>query len=215
MKKLIPLLALAALSALAGTASADDVAVLQLKTGAQMQRIVLEFYEDSAPIAVANFKKLASHRFYNGTAIHRVFPHLMVQGGDPLSKRPGGAGIGTGGPGYTLPPEIRRKQTTGAVAAARLPDKINPARVSNGSQFFVSLQPMPNLDGQYTVFAHVVEGLDVLDKISQAAADTNDSPVERIVIETLHIMPREKAMATGAPPATGESRLQRIFHRLF
>ena len=212
MKKLLPLLTLAALSAVAATASADDVAVLQFKNGAQMQRVVLEFYEDSAPVTVANFKKLASSRFYNGTAIHRVFPHLMVQGGDPLSKRKGASGIGTGGPGYTLPPEIGRKQTTGAVAAARLPDKINPARVSNGSQFFVSLQPMPNLDGQYTVFAHVLEGLDVLEKISQAPADTNDSPVQRIVLETVNIVPREEAATVGV---TGENRLRRIFHRLF
>ena len=212
MKKLLPLLALAALSAVTATASADDVAVLQFKNGAQRQRVILEFYEDSAPVTVANFKKLASSRFYNGTAIHRVFPHLMVQGGDPLSKRKGASGIGTGGPGYTLPPEIGRKQTTGAVAAARLPDKINPARVSNGSQFFVSLQPMPNLDGQYTVFAHVLEGLDVLEKISQAPADTNDSPVQRIVLETVNIVPREEAATVGV---TGENRLRRIFHRLF
>ena len=97
-------------------------------------------------------------------------------------------------------------------AAARLPDKINPARVSNGSQFFVSLQPMPNLDGQYTVFAHVLEGLDVLEKISQAPADTNDSPVQRIVLETVNIVPREEAATVGV---TGENRLRRIFHRLF
>lgn len=212
MKKILPLLALAALSAFAATASADEVAVLQFQTGAQPQRVVLEFYEDSAPITVANFKKLASRGFYDGTAIHRVFPHLMVQGGDPLSKRKGASGIGTGGPGYTLPAEIARKQITGAVAAARLPDKINPGRVSNGSQFFVSLQPMPNLDGQYTVFAHVLEGLDALDKISQTSADTNDSPVPRIVIESVRIVPREEA-ATGG--ATGENRLHRLFHRLF
>ena len=212
MKKLHPLLAFAALNSLAGTACADDVAVLQLKTGTQMQRVVLEFYEDSAPHTVANFKKLASARFYNGTAVHRVFPRLMIQAGDHLSKNKGNAGVGTGGPGYTLPPEIGRKQSTGAVAAARLPDKINPARRSNGSQFFVSLQPMPNLDGQYTVFAHVVEGLEVLDKLSQAPTDTNDSPTERIVLESVRILPREQATAACGP---GENRLRRLFHRLF
>ena len=212
MKKLLPLLALAALSALAAPALADDVAVLQFKTGGQMQRIVLEFYEDSAPVTVANFKKLAASGFYNGTAVHRIFPRLMVQAGDPLSKKKGNAGIGTGGPGYTLPPEIKRKQTTGAVAAARLSDKINPARRSNGSQFFVSLRPMPNLDGQYTVFAHVAEGLDVLDAISQQPADTNDSPVERVVIASVRILPREEATASGTP---GGNWFSRAFHRLF
>ena len=211
-KTLLPLLSLAALGTCASRALADDVAVLQFKTGAQVQRVVLEFYEESAPVTVANFKKLAASGFYNGTAIHRVFPHLMVQAGDPLSKKKGNPGIGTGGPGYTLPPEIARKQITGAVAAARLPDKINPARRSNGSQFFVSLQPMPNLDGQYTVFAHVTEGLEALEQISQKSADTNDSPVERVVIESVRIQPREEATASAAG---GESWVTRTFHRLF
>ncbi|MEI6562558.1 MAG: peptidylprolyl isomerase [Verrucomicrobiota bacterium] len=212
MKTLLPLLALAALGAFASSALAEDVAVIQFKAGAQMQRVVLEFYENSAPITVANFKKLAASGFYNGTAVHRIFPHLMVQMGDPLSKKKGSPGIGTGGPGYTLPPEIARKQTEGAVAAARLSDKINPARRSNGSQFFVSLQPMPNLDGQYTVFAHVTEGLEALEQISQKSADTNDSPVERVVIDSVRIQPREEATATVA---SGENWFVRTFHRLF
>lgn len=118
---------------------------MQFKTGGTLQRVVIEFYEDSAPNTVANFKKLARSRFYNGTTVHRAFPHLMIQAGDPLSKRKGKANIGTGGPGYTLPSEIARKHIAGAVAAARLPDKINPDRRSNGSQFYVTLQPMPNL----------------------------------------------------------------------
>ncbi|MCX6966586.1 MAG: peptidylprolyl isomerase [Verrucomicrobia bacterium] len=212
MKKIVPLLAFAALGALASPAQADEVAVLQFKTGAQVQRVVLEFYEDSAPNTVANFKKLAASGFYNGTAIHRVFAHLMVQAGDPLSKKKGTGAIGTGGPGYTLSPEIRRKQAAGAVAAARLPDKINPARRSNGSQFFVSLQPMPNLDGQYTVFAHVAEGLDVLDKISQTSADTNDSPVQQVVLTSVRIVEREQAQTSDA---SGKNWLQRNFERLF
>ena len=211
MKTLLPLLSLAALSALTSSALADDVALLQFKTGDQIQRVVLEFYESSAPVTVANFKKLAARGFYNGTAVHRIFPRLMVQAGDPLSKKEGTLGIGTGGPGYTLPAEIARKQTTGDVAAARLPDKLNPSRRSNGSQFFFSLQPMPNLDGQYTVFAHVAEGLDVLEAISQKPADTNDSPVQRIVLESVRILPREES--TGC--TTGENWFARIFHRLF
>lgn len=209
MKKNLVILGLALL---AGTSWADDVALLQIKTGSKIERVILEFYEDSAPNTVANFKKLANARFYNGTAFHRVFPHTMVQAGDPRSKHKGNEGIGIGGPGYTLPPEIRRKHITGAVAAARLPDKINPARVSNGSQFYIALQPMPNLDGQYTVFGHVVEGLGVLDAISQLPADTNDNPVERVVIESIHIVPREAATTTVS---TTENWLKRIFHRIF
>ena len=76
---------------------------------------------------------------------------------------------------------------------ARLPDKINPARVSNGSQFYVCLKPMPNLDGQYTVFGHVVEGIEVLDAISAMPVDSNDNPITRVVIKSVKILPREKA----------------------
>ena len=89
--------------------------------------------------------------------------------GDPLSRKKDRTKVGTGGPGYTILPEIRRKHTKGAVAAARLPDKINPSRVSNGSQFFICLQPQPSYDGQYTVFGHVLYGLDTLDLISHEA----------------------------------------------
>jgi len=85
-----------------------------------------------------------------------------VQAGDPLSRRKDRAKVGTGGPGYTLQPEIRRKHTVGAVAMARLPDKINPARVSNGSQFYICLKPMPNLDGQYTCLVMSSRGLNGL-----------------------------------------------------
>jgi cyclophilin family peptidyl-prolyl cis-trans isomerase len=75
---------------------------------------------------------------------------------------------------------------------ARLPDKINPSRMSNGSQFYIALKPMPNLDGQYTVFGHVLSGMDVLDLISLKPADSNDNPVDRIVIGSIRIVPREK-----------------------
>lgn len=211
MKYLLPLLTLAALGILVPAAHADDVAVLRIKNGNQIQRVIIEFYEDSAPNTVANFKKLAKSRFYNGTAVHRVFPHLMIQTGDPLSKRKSAFGVGTGGPGYTLPPEIARKHIAGAVAAARLPDKLNPARVSNGSQFYVTLQPMPNLDGQYTVFGHALEGMAALDAISQVRTDTNDSPVNPVIIESVHIVPRGAATVEEPP----EGRVARFFRRLF
>lgn len=204
-------LLLAAAFAAAGSALADDVAVLQLRTGDQLQRVVIELYPESAPATVANFKKLAQSRFYNGTAIHRAYPHLMLQMGDPLSKRQGNLGIGTGGPGHTLPLEAGRKHVAGAVAAARLGDKINPARRSNGSQFYITLQPMPSLDGQYTVFGRVIDGMAALDKISEGQTDTNDSPVKRVVVESVHIVPREAA-AAGEPR---QGRSGRLWHKLF
>jgi len=188
------LLALSAL--LGGNALADEVAVLDIRIGREkpLQRVIIEFYEDAAPVTVANFKKLVREKFYNGTAFHRVFPGQMVQGGDPLSESKDRTNVGTGGPGYTLPAEINRhKHTPGAVAMARLGDKVNPALVSNGSQFYIALEAMPDLDGKYTVFGNVIAGQEVLDVISRKAADTNDNPVERIVIRRARIVDRSVA----------------------
>jgi cyclophilin family peptidyl-prolyl cis-trans isomerase len=174
---------------------ADDLAVMEIKIGKdkKLQRVVFELYDKDAPATVENFEKLVRKGFYNGIAFHRAFPHILVQAGDPLSRHKDRVKVGTGGPGYTLQPEIRRKHTAGAVAMARLPDKINPARVSNGSQFYVCLKPMPNLDGQYTVFGHVVEGIETLDAISAMPVDSNDNPITRVVIKSVKILPREKA----------------------
>lgn len=176
-------------------ANADEVAVLNIKMPGEKktQPVVIEFYEADAAQTVENFKKLARKGFYNGQSFHRAFAHTLVQAGDPLSASRDEARIGTGGPGYTLPPEIRRKHTVGAVAMSRLPDKINPARRSSGSQFYICLKPMPNLDGQYTVFAHVASGMELLDAISVKPTDTNDNPVDRVVIKSVKILPREKA----------------------
>ncbi len=193
MKKI--LLCFLCIFAIVPFATADDVAVMDIKIGKEKktQRVVLEFYEDAAPETVANFKKLARKKFYNGIAFHRVFPHILVQAGDPLSRKRDRVKVGTGGPGYTLPPEFRRNHNAGAVAMSRLPDKINPARRSSGSQFYICLKPMPNLDGQYTVFGRVIDGMELLDLISTRPADTNDNPIDRVVIKSLKIVPREKA----------------------
>lgn len=187
------------------TAPADDVALLTLRVGKDKtpRQVAIEFYEGDAPQTVENFKKLARKGFYNGQAIHRAFPGVLVQMGDPLTKRNDRTKVGTGGPGYTVPAEIRRKHTAGAVAAARLPDKINPARVSNGSQFYVSLQPNPSYDGQYTVFGHVLWGLDTLQQISDLPVDTNDYPLERVEIKSVKIVPREKLPPPPLPPTPG------------
>jgi peptidyl-prolyl cis-trans isomerase B (cyclophilin B) len=187
------LLILAGVLALArGVAFADEVAVMDIKVDRekQLRRVVLEFYEGDAPQTVANFKKLARKGFYNGIKFHRIIAHTLVQAGDPLSRKKDRSKVGTGGPGYTLPPEIRRRHTDGAVAMSRLPDNINPARRSSGSQFYICLKPIPNLDGQYTVFAHVIEGLEALNEISARPADSNDNPNDPIVIKTVKIMPR-------------------------
>lgn len=121
---------------------------------------VIELYPKVAPKTVENFETLARKGFYNGLTFHRVVPGFVVQGGDP-------DGTGMGGPGYDLPAEIDPKEQhlRGAVAMARKGDQVNPQRRSSGSQFYICLEPQPGLDGQYTIFGGVVEGMDVVDKI--------------------------------------------------
>jgi cyclophilin family peptidyl-prolyl cis-trans isomerase len=140
----------------------------------------------SAPGTVANFEKLLHRHFYNGLRVHRVIPDYLVQTGDPLSRGRDKLAIGTGGPGYTLAPEIKQQTRAGLVAMARLPDKINPTRRSNGSQFFFALKGFS--EGHYTVFGRIVEGLEVIEQISHADADPNDNPVEPIVIKSARLM---------------------------
>ena len=207
------LLSLLLPSLIAPALFADDVALVSLRIAKekQVRQFAIEFHEDDAPQTAANFKKLARKGFYKGTTIHRAFPHTLVQMGDPLSKKKDRSSVGTGGPGYTLSPEIRRKHLKGAVAAARLPDKINPSRVSNGSQFYVCLSPMPSYDGQYTVFGRVIWGLDTLDLVSTRTVDSNDNPVDRIEIRSVKVLPREKLPAAPAPekPATAEPKVEK------
>jgi peptidyl-prolyl cis-trans isomerase B (cyclophilin B) len=196
---------------------ADEVAVMKiaLQKKQEPQTVVLELYEGDAPATVANFKKLARKKFYDGVAFHRVFPHILVQTGDPLSKKKDRSKVGTGGPGWTVQPEIRRKHTRGAVAMARLPDKINPSRVSNGSQFFICLKPNPGYDGQYTVFGNVVQGFETLDAISTRTADSNDNPVERVEVKSVRIVPREEMRAPSAPAKPGAAPAKKPWWKLW
>ncbi len=182
---------------------ADEVALFQIRFGKEklLRPVAIELYEGDAPATTANFKKLVKKGFYNGQAFHRVFPNMLVQVGDPKSEGKDRSEVGTGGPGYTLPAEIRRRHSRGAVAASRLPDKINPSRVSNGSQFYVALAPMPELDGQYTVFGNVLYGFETLEAISNKPTDSNDNPLERIVIRGSKLLPREQLPPPPAPLA--------------
>ncbi len=169
-----------------------EVAVMQIQIGRekQLQQVIIGLYDNAAPLTVANFKELCGRRFYRDMRFHRVFPNSLVQTGDPLSRRGDTDRSGTGGPGYTLPAELGRKHVRGAVAMSRLADTINPAKASNGSQFYVCLTPMPKLDGKYTVFGEILEGLDVLDAISNQQTDSNDFPLAKIVIRSITIQPR-------------------------
>ena len=194
-------LTLTALCAAANLVHADDVALITLQTGKgePFQTIAIELYEGDAPAHTENFKKLAKKGFYNGLAVHRSFPHTLVQTGDPLTKGKERAKVGTGGPGFTIPAEIHRKHAKGAIAAARLPDKLNPSRHSNGSQFYICLTPMPSYDGLYTVFGNVIYGLEALDTLSTKPVDTNDYPLDRIQIKSIKILPREALPPQSTP----------------
>lgn len=197
MKTLTALLIAVVFAAFPATAAnlGPEVAVLQIQFPKEKQprQVIIGLHDDSAPYTVENFKKLIQKKFYNGLRFHRAFPGTLVQTGDPMSRWGQGDKTGTGGPGWTLPAEIRLKHTKGAVAMARLPDKINPAKNSNGSQFYVCLAPMPNLDGQYTVFGTVLEGMDVLEEISKAPTNSNDFPLPKIRIKSIVLTPRDQA----------------------
>jgi peptidyl-prolyl cis-trans isomerase B (cyclophilin B) len=186
----------AILISLAATCLADPVAVFDIQWGKgkdrQNRTFAIAFYDADAPQTVANFKKLVQDGFYDHTTFHRVFPNYLVQGGDPLSKKNDRSVIGTGGPGYTLAPEIRRKHLRGSVATGRLPDKVNPNRLSNGSQFYICLEPIPSQDGQDTVFGEVVSGLSALDEISHLQADTNANPIDRVEVTRTYLIDRSQ-----------------------
>ncbi len=124
--------------------------------------VVIELYSKVAPKTVENFETLTKKGFYNGLMFHRVVPDFVVQGGDP-------DGTGTGGPGYTVPAEIDKKEKhlRGSVATARTSDQVNPQRASSGSQFYICLAPQPGLDGDYTIFGGVVSGMEVVDLIQK------------------------------------------------
>lgn len=127
-----------------------EIAVIETDKGT----IKFEFFDQDAPNTVANFKKLAEAKFYNGLKFHRVVPNFVIQGGCPK-------GDGTGDPGYKIKAEFnKRHHLDGTVAMARAQDPD-----SAGCQFYICLGPQSFLDGQYTVFGQVVEGLDVVHKI--------------------------------------------------
>jgi len=133
-------------------------------------KIVVKFFPELAPMHVKNFISLAEAGYYNGTPFHRVIPGFMIQGGDPT-------GSGAGGPGYTIPAEFSKtkKHMPGILSMARTSDPN-----SAGSQFFIMVAPSSHLDGQYSIFGEVVEGMDAVNKIVNTPRDRGDKPLERV-----------------------------------
>jgi peptidyl-prolyl cis-trans isomerase A (cyclophilin A) len=156
-------------------------------------KITVRLFEADAPITVKNFIELAegsrewehpvtraksNDKLYDGTIFHRVIPDFMIQGGDP-------AGSGMGGPGYRFQDETKgsphRFDKPGKLAMA------NSGPGTNGSQFFLTVAPTDWLTGNHTIFGEVVEGQDIVTKISKVARNSMDKPHKPVLIESLVI----------------------------
>ena len=160
----------------------EEVAVLETTLG----DIEIKFFKDKAPRHVKNFKTLAEAAFYNETTFHRVIPGFMIQGGDPNTREDDRSLHGTGGPSYTIDAEfndVRHKKGIVSMARSQDPD-------SAGSQFFICVADSFFLDGQYTAFGEVVKGMDIADKIVDVPRDSQDNPLEKVVVRTINIETR-------------------------
>jgi peptidyl-prolyl cis-trans isomerase B (cyclophilin B) len=132
--------------------------------------------EEGSPNTCRNFIRLAQSHFYDGLIFHRVIADYLIQGGCPY-------GNGKGNPGYTLPAEFNNRQhQLGTVAMARGSD-----RDSAGSQFYITLSSQPQLDGRYTVFGSVTDGMSVVEAIGKTATDKTDKPVEDQIMKKVYI----------------------------
>jgi peptidyl-prolyl cis-trans isomerase B (cyclophilin B) len=169
--------------------AAKEVAVIKTSEG----EMVAEFWPDVAPNTVENFKKLARSGFYDGTAFHRIVKGFMIQGGDPLTKDPAKESrYGTGDPGYKIKAEFNnRSHERGVLSMARSSDPD-----SAGSQFFICLAHVTQLDHQYTTFGKVVKGDDVLGKIgdievAMGGGGERSKPTKRVTVESIKIVPAD------------------------
>lgn len=146
-------------------------------------KFTIELFEDKAPLTTGNFIKLVNQRFYDGLIFHRVIPQFMIQGGCP-------EGIGTGGPGYTIKDEFHKdlSNVRGTIAMA------NRGPNTGGSQWFINIVDNCYLDydkkpysSAHPVFGKVIEGMDVVDSISQVQTGRNDKPVKDVIIHKITI----------------------------
>jgi len=148
--------------------------------------ITFQLFQEATPKTAENFLSLARQHFYDGTIFHRVIPDFMIQGGDPLTReqRTNISVHGTGSPGYKFADEFsNHKNVRGAISMA------NSGPNTNGSQFFIiTAASTPWLDGKHAVFGEVVEGMDVVDKISAVKTGANDHPIEDIEILGIEIL---------------------------
>jgi peptidyl-prolyl cis-trans isomerase A (cyclophilin A) len=160
--------------------------------------VVIRLFPDHAPKTVRNFVELAeggrqwtdprtgratTDKLYDGTVFHRVIPDFMIQAGDPL-------GSGRGGPGYKFADEIHPDL---AFDRPYLLAMANAGPGTNGSQFFITVAPTPWLNGKHTIFGQVIEGTDVVDKISRVKTGSQDRPAEDVTIESVTVQRGDSA----------------------
>lgn len=138
--------------------------------------ITIELFNESKPITANNFLKLANEGFYDGLTFHRVISGFMIQGGDPN-------GNGTGGPGYSIPDELGNdnKNDKGTLSMA------NSGPNTGGSQFFINLVDNNYLDDKHAVFGKVTSGMDIVEKIGSVETDSQDMPIEKVLIEKIEV----------------------------
>ena len=167
---------------------ADDLPRVKIET--TKGTIIVELFENQAPNTVANFISLVESNFYDGTPFHRVIPQFMAQGGDPT-------GTGTSGPGYTIDCECElpnaRKHFLGSLSMA------HAGKNTGGSQFFLTFRPTEHLDGRHTVFGRVIEGFDVLPKITRTEGPQARATKDKI-ISTEIIRKRDHAYEPNTTP---------------
>lgn len=148
----------------------DDLPQVKIET--TKGTIIVELFENEAPNTVANFVSLVESHFYDGTPFHRVIPGFMAQGGDPT-------GTGTSGPGYTIACECdvpdARKHFLGSLSMA------HAGKDTGGSQFFLTFAPTEHLDGRHTVFGRVIEGFEILPKITRTEGPQAGSSRDKIL----------------------------------
>ena len=165
--------------------SAAEMSNKQAVVETSLGTFIIDLRPELAPNHVGYFIKLAREGAYDGTTFHRVLALAIIQGGDPLTRDPAKAKLyGTGGLGV-LKPEFSTTEhaTRGAVAAVLRPNDPD----SGGSQFFVCVTDQPALDGKYTIFGRVSDGMDIVQKISQMPADGNGAPNQRVTINAIAI----------------------------
>jgi len=178
---------------LAGCSSSETAAETTATLQTSLGDITITLHADRAPRTVENFIGLATGQrewtdpetgdtisgdpLYEDVLFHRVIEDFMIQTGDPT-------GTGRGGPGYTFDDEFHedlRHDSAGVVSMAnRGPD-------TNGSQFFITLSPQPQLDGRHSVFGQVTDGMGVVEQIGSVETDENDRPVEAISLESVSV----------------------------